>query len=226
MSTDNRPKLWTGPRKAALAALLAAQFAAAWWIGTRELLVSTGPALFQPIALTAIVPVALFLATYRLVPAFRGFVLAQSLRTVTLLHMWRVVGFAFLALYAANHLPAVFALPAGFGDVAVGLLAIYAVRRLDRDPEYATSPGFVRFHLLGLLDFAVAISTAALAGGVFPALVPGGVTAAPMEIWPLNLFPSFIVPAFIVLQLAALLKIRERRRYGVAAGYVVQPATA
>jgi hypothetical protein len=70
----------------------------------------------------------------------------------------------------------------------------------------------VRFQYLGLLDFAVAIVTAALSAGAFASLTPNGITSAPMDVWPLNLFPSFIVPIFIILHLTVLLKMRALRQ--------------
>ena len=80
------------------------------------------------------------------------------------------------------------------------------------DASFATSTAFARFHYLGLLDFAIAVVTAGVAAGSFPALIPGGVTSAPMDVWPLNLFPSFGVPIFIILHLSVLFKVRELRR--------------
>jgi hypothetical protein len=118
----------------------------------------------------------------------------------------------FLPLYAFGVLPGLFAWPAGVGDVAVGLLAFLVVSKIDRDPDFVTSPGLVGFHLLGLTDFVIAIATAALAAGAYPVLIPGGVTSAALDVWPLNIFPSFIVPAFIILQLSVLFKVREVRR--------------
>ena len=204
--------LWSPTLRAGLAVLLLLWFAAAAFIGTEQLLVNRSGGFFAPIAATAVIPVALFLAFYGLSARFRGFVLAQDLRILTLLQMWRVIGFTFLPLLAIGALPGLFAWPAGLGDVAVGLGAVYVVTRLDRDADYAVSAGFLRFHLLGLLDFAVAVGTAGLAAGAFPALIPGGVTSAPMDVWPLNLFPSFGVPIFIILHLTVLFKVRQLRR--------------
>lgn len=212
MSTHERSPVWTASRKAGLAALLALQFAAAYAIGSGELLANHQSSLFAPIAVTAFTPVALFLAAYGLSARFRGFVLAQDLRRITQMQQWRVVGFVFLALFAFEVLPGLFAWPAGVGDVAVGLMALTVVARLERDPGFATSAGFVGFHLLGLLDFTVAIVTAGLGAGAYPELISGGLTSAPMDVWPLNIFPSFIVPGFIILHLTALLKVRELRR--------------
>jgi hypothetical protein len=169
-------------------------------------------ALFAPIALTATIPVAAFLAIYALSDRFRSFVLSQDIRRLTMLQHWRVIGFVFLPLYFFGVLPGLFAWPAGLGDVAIGLTAAAMVARIDRDPGVLTSRALVRFQLFGLLDFVVAIVTAGLTTGVFPNLVAAGPTSAPMDLWPLNLFPSLMVPIFIIMHLTVLLKIRHLRR--------------
>ena len=212
MKSEIPRPLWGPAQKAALAGLLAVQFALAYVIGSEGLLTNDVLSLIPPIGVSAFVPVALFLVAYAISARFRRFVLAQDLRTLTMMQHWRVIGFGFLPLYAFGLLPGLFAWPAGLGDVAVGLAALFVIAMLDRDPDYAVSSGHVRFHLLGLLDFAVAIGTAGLAAGAIPALVPGGITSAPMDVWPLNIFPSFLVPAFIILHLTALLKVRALRR--------------
>ena len=182
-------------------------------IGTGHILTNDGASLMAPIAVTAFVPVAAFIGLYAGSAAFRRFVLAQDIETLTMLQHWRIIGFAFLPLYFYGALPGFFALPAGFGDVAIGLAAPLVVMRLRRDPAYATSAGLVRYHYLGLLDFAVAIATAGLTAGAYASFTPNNVTSAAMDVWPLNLFPSFIVPVFIILHLVVLLKVRELRRH-------------
>lgn len=209
---QDRTPVWGRSRKAALAGLLLVQFAAAYFIGAGHWLTNDGHSLVAPIAVTAAFPVVLFLAAYALSTRFRGFVLAQDIRTLTMMQHWRVVGFVFLPLYAFGVLPGLFAWPAGLGDVAIGLAAVLVVARLDRDPHYITASGFSWFHFLGLFDFAVAIATAGLAAGAFPELISNGVTSAALDVWPINVFPSFIVPAFIILHLTVLLKVRELRR--------------
>jgi hypothetical protein len=189
-----------------------AWLAGAYVIGTGHWLTNDSGLPIPPIAITAFVPVALFFAVYGLSQRFRGFVLAQDIRTLTMIHLWRVIGFTFLTLYAFGVLPGLFAWPAGLGDVAIGVAALFVVTRMDRDPDYATSPGLVRFHLLGLLDFVVAFATVGLAAGGFPDLIAPGVTSAPMDVWPLNIFPSFGVPAFIITHAVVLLKVRHLRR--------------
>jgi len=212
MTAPTHDTPWTPTAKVAVTTIIALWALAAYFIGTTELFKSASPQVFAPIALTAIVPVALFLGAYAVSPSLRIFVLRQDLMTLTMLHMWRIIGFVFLALYAFNILPALFAWGAGLGDVAVGLAAPIVVARLAQDPGFVHSRRFILFHIAGLLDFAVAVVTAGLASGAIPSLLTGPVTSAPMEVWPMNIFPSFIVPAFIILHLTVFLKLGADRR--------------
>ena len=56
-------------------------------------------------------------------PRFRAWSRSRDLRLLTELQAWRMIGFAFLAVAAVDALPAGFAVPAGVGDVLVGLTA-------------------------------------------------------------------------------------------------------
>ena len=134
------------------------------------------------------------------------------------------LGFAFLMLYAHDVLPARFAWPAGFGDIAIGFATPLVVRALARRPDFATSRRFLAFNLLGLLDFVVAAATASLASGAFAALLSGPVTSAPMETWPLPLFPALFVPVFTILHLSILFQVAARRRVALAPPGAVRPA--
>ena len=195
-----------------------AQFAAAYYVGTSHLLANDNQLPVPPIAITVVVPVTGFLAAYFLSARFREFVFAQDVRTLTMMQLWRVIGFTFLTLYSFGILPGLFAWPAGVGDVAVGVAALFAVHGIDRDANYVTTPSFVGFHVIGLLDFVVAFITVGLVAGAYPSLISGGLTSAAMDVWPLNIFPSFGVPIFIILHLTVLLKVREMRR--IATGHV------
>ncbi|MDH3665843.1 MAG: hypothetical protein OEN23_02835 [Paracoccaceae bacterium] len=220
MTLSDTP-LWTPKRIVILALILGAWFAVAALIGVGGLFTNPSGGFMAPIAVTAAVPVAVFMAAYWLSGSFRRFVLAQDIEALTTLQHWRVVGFAFLLLWAHGVLPAVFALFAGLGDVAIGLAAPFVMRRLREDPGYAQSAGFRRYHYLGLLDFAVAVAAAGLTAGFLPVLTSAGVTSAAMDVWPLNLFPSLIVPAFIILHLNVLLKLRAERTVHMAAPVAV-----
>ncbi len=212
MHTDDNKIDYAWTFWAGLAGFLALWFGAATAIGTERLLINETQSFLAPIALSAVIPIMAFVLLYALSSRLRRLVLALDIRTLTMLHHWRVVGFAFLPLAYFDVLPGLFAWPAGWGDVAIGLAAPFVVARIGRGVDIAASVGLVRYHLLGLLDFVVAMLTAGLAAGAFPSLIPNGVTSAPMDIWPLNLFPSFIVPVFVILHLCVLFKVWHLRR--------------
>ena len=206
---------WSPTTKRIALAILLVWAGLAYLIGSSGILAPAAPQVFQPVVLTVIVPMLIFAAAYLRLPAFRHFVLNQDLRWLTALQLWRVLGFTFLTLYAFDVLPALFAWPAGFGDVAIGIGAAVMVARLAKNVDFARTHAFVTFHVLGLLDFVVALVTSTLASGAFPALVAAP-TAEPMALWPLNIFPSFIVPLFIMLHTAVFLQLAAKRQTNTA----------
>ncbi len=216
--TVSNDTAWSASAKTRMGIVLALWFALAALAGVTGAVAAGPDTLFRPIALTMVVPVLAFVAFYLGSTRFRDFVLGRDLRFLTLLQAWRVVGFAFLPLYFCGVLPGLFAWPAGVGDVLVGLSAPLVVFALSRDPAFAASRAFVAWNVLGLADFAVAGATATLASGAIPGLVVGGVTSAPMELWPLMLFPSFAVPLFAIAHLTALFQVRALRRARRVAG--------
>jgi hypothetical protein len=121
---------------------------------------------------------------------------------------WRLAGLGFLSLYAQKALPAVFALPAGLGDMAIGVTAPWIILALVRQPGFAARGTFIRWNVLGILDLVIAISigtvNASLATGA-----PGEITTAPMARLPLLLIPAFLVPLFLMLHTAALMQGRQ-----------------
>jgi hypothetical protein len=124
-------------------------------------------------------------------------------------HAPRVVGVFFLLLMAQGHLPAGFALPAGLGDIAVGLAAPFVARDLARSTSGATIARAMRFHLFGLLDLAVAVSAAiALSGGFF-AVKP---SMAALFLLPVALTLTTIVPLAAALHLMSLRQLRASAR--------------
>ncbi len=202
---------WSFSAKATLAVVLTVWFALAAAAGTSGIFTAGPDQVFRPVLLSVIVPIAVFLGLYAGSPAFRGFVMSWDIRFLTMLQLWRIIGFAFLPLYAFDVLPGLFAWPAGLGDVAMGLTAPFVVLALMRRPEFARSGRFIMWNLLGLFDFVGAAVTSTLVSGAFPALSAGPITSAPLEYWPLILFPSFIVPLFVFMHLSVLFQVRALR---------------
>jgi hypothetical protein len=161
-----------------------------------------------PIAIGVAAPLVLFFALLRLSQSFRAFVLSLDLRVIAAMQAWRWAGSGFLSLYAHNVLPAVFALPAGLGDMAIGVTAPWIVLALVRQPGFAATGTFIRWNVLGILDLIIALSigtvSAFLATGA-----PGEISTAPMATLPLLLIPAFLVPLFLMLHTAALMQAAQ-----------------
>src|ERR1700758_4641288 len=102
-----------------------------------------------PIAIGVGAPLLLFFAALRLSRSFRDFVLSLDLRLIAGIQAWRWAGLGFLSLYAHGVLPAIFALPAGLGDMAIGITARWIMLALIRQPAFATSAAFIRWNVLG-----------------------------------------------------------------------------
>jgi hypothetical protein len=126
-------------------------------------------------------------------------------------HTVRVVGVVFLMVMALGHLPAAFALPAGLGDIAIGITAPFVARRLAREPRTtAAVAGAVRFNVLGLLDLVVAVSLGVLLG--LPGLVAVTPSTEALRRLPLVLVPTVPVPLAVALHIVALYRLRAATR--------------
>ncbi|MGH8255347.1 MAG: hypothetical protein ACRET0_03970 [Steroidobacteraceae bacterium] len=165
-------------------------------------------------------PVLFFFAWLRLSRSFRDFVLSLDLRLIAGIQAWRWAGLGFLALYAHRILPAIFALPAGLGDMAVGFAAPWMVLALVRRPAFASSTAFIRWNVLGMVDLVMAIGLGILSATLSTG-APGEISTAPMATLPLLLIPAFLVPLFLMLHSVALMQSRlpdlPERQYAVQA---------
>lgn len=125
----------------------------------------------------------------------------------------RLVGGVFLVQLDLHRLPPGFALPAGIGDVLVGLLAPFVAYALWRRPQRRALG--VAFNALGLVDLVVAIPLGVLhAPGRLQFIVTEPTTEI-MGLLPMTLIPTFVVPLAIVLHIASFrLLIRSRGEGG------------
>jgi len=122
------------------------------------------------------------------------------------IQIYRVLGVIFLVLLAAGSLPRGFALPAGTGDVAVGLLAPAVAVAFARGMR--GSRGLVRaWNVLGLADLLVAVTTGFLSS---PSALQSFAFDKPNTLvtaFPLVMIPVFLVPLAVLLHLASLSKL-------------------
>ncbi len=158
--------------------------------------------------LAILIPVAIFAAGYIGIVEFRRFVLSLDLRLLTIVQCWRVVGAAFFFLYAFDVLPRVWAFPAAFGDIAMGVTApVFAMSLISGNPFPRVA--FIVWNLLGILDFVVA-AVLGLAIAESLGIRSGAISTQPLTLLPLSLFPTFIVPFFVLVHLTALIQIVKR----------------
>jgi hypothetical protein len=127
---------------------------------------------------------------------------------IVAVQFYRALGLVFLILYAVNRLPGVFALPAGIGDVFVGVAAPFVGLAYARNPSGAQ--GLVRaWNWFGIIDLIVAVGTGFLTS---PSPLQLLSFDAPNELispFPLVMVPVFLVPLSILLHLASMKKLRE-----------------
>lgn len=135
-------------------------------------------------------------------------VLSRSLRQLLsnqkhliALNVWRVLGVVFLVLMARWQMPALWALPAGIGDIIVGITAPWVAKGLD---EPGGSRRAIIFNLFGIADLIVAI-------GLGITTNPGRLqvfhTTPSSELvtgFPLALVPAFLVPLAFMLHVVSL----------------------
>jgi hypothetical protein len=175
---------------------------------------------FQPPDLTSPPPIGITLALVLLAlavcllvsPSLRRLLTNQ--RHLVLLNLWRLVGAVFLVLMANGQMPALWALPAGIGDVIVGVAAPWIARRVDTPQGGGAA---IIFNLFGMADLVVAVGL-----GVMTSPGPAQIfhTTPTSELatrFPLALVPTFLVPLAFVLHVVSLTQL-------VAGTWASQPA--
>jgi hypothetical protein len=126
------------------------------------------------------------------------------------LQLYRTLGIVFLILLSMDRLPREFALPAGAGDIFVGLAAPVVATAVIRKWRSANAL-LLTWNLLGLLDLVTAVATGFLTS---PSPLQRLALDRPNELinqYPLVMVPVFLVPLAILLHLASLQKLREAR---------------
>jgi hypothetical protein len=139
----------------------------------------------------------------------RDWVLSEPLsqRWLVGLQIWRVIGGVFLIEMARGNLPAVFAVPAGVGDIAVALVAsivLWRCRHAARVPVAAVRLVLV----LGVIDFACAFFF-----GFFSTVGPQQIFFPLVRndtlLFPTGMIPLFLVPYAIFFHTLSWLSLRR-----------------
>jgi len=159
-----------------------------------------------PLGLAAVIPVALFAFCYLTSVRFQEFVLSLDLRILAAAQTWRVGGIVFLILYQHGALPGVFAIPAGWGDIVIGITAPIVAWYWRRPFPSKT---FIVWNVLGSLDLVLAVILGVLASRTPVGILAGDVTTRLMGQFPFSLIPTFFVPLLLILHLISLNRVQK-----------------
>ena len=201
------------------------------WLGAALLSAPTPASLAarDPFYVTPLIPLFAVLgltiaslALWRSV-ALRRVIAAAPLPALIGVQFYRSIGAVFVVLLAQGQLPAHFALPAGWGDVAIGLTAPLVALALARAVPGGRTLA-ISWNVLGLLDLVVAVGmgTGFLAPVLAPDLGARVPAAAAMGVFPMILVPTFAVPVSVLLHVLALGGLLRKVR--VASALVSTPA--
>ena len=204
---DAGSRVWTW---LAIAVPFTLWLAAVWWFAVAGA--------FRPAAGRGVpaLPIAIFLPLLVALPF-----LLSSKRVGTILdatpaywlvglQAYRVFGGILLVAWSRGELSRTFALPAGGGDVLVGLLALPVAYLLLANPASGRGAA-IAWNILGLVDFAIAVGIGVLsAPGPLQVIIPDRPNAQ-LGSFPTVMIPAFAVPSSILLH---ALSLRQLRRSG------------
>jgi hypothetical protein len=168
-----------------------------------------GFAILAPIIWGSVLLVAL--------PGFLPRVARIPLHWLVGVQFYRVAGGLFLIAYAQNDLPAEFALPAGIGDVLIGLAAPFVAFTLAKQGPQRARGAVLAWCSLGILDLVVAVTMGFLTSpSEFQQLA---LNAPNYEItsYPFVLIPAFAVPASVLLHIYVIAQLVRRRTPAILA---------
>jgi hypothetical protein len=153
------------------------------------------------VGLSALIPLVIFFAWFGAAKSFREFVLSLDPQRLTFAQTWRSLGLVFVVLEAHHRLPAMFAWPAGYGDILIGVTASAVAYRLAT-PEHRG--WFIVWQVLGIFDLVSAVTL-----GTTARLFDQTTTMDPMTVLPLSLVPTFLVPLFLMFHVICIVQARR-----------------
>ncbi|HXU02775.1 MAG TPA: hypothetical protein VN903_17540 [Polyangia bacterium] len=189
--------------------LLAGWFFLAIWLGVTGRLTTQGAPPFA-IAAAIVVPLIVFVVDRRLGGRLFGGIARLPLPTLITLQTFRVIGVVFLVAWAGGTLPAGFALPAGIGDIAVGLTAPLAAAAVRRRPAQLALPRL--WNIVGTADLVIAVTSGVLHGRSPIGLLAGAIPTDVVARYPMSVIPTFFVPLALMLHISTFRALATSRR--------------
>ncbi len=160
---------------------------------------------WMPVAVVGFL--GLLLALRQIPVVARALAAPGMLHRLELPHSFRAVdGVAFLLIMASGHLPALFALPAGLGDIAAGIAAPLVAYRLAQGTGRRAA---LWFNAFGMTDLIVALSLGAVVAYQLIHITPSG---APISELPLAVVPTVGVPLLFAVHITSVTGLLRARR--------------
>jgi hypothetical protein len=125
--------------------------------------------------------------------------------------VFRVLGAVFLAQWAIGRLPGVFAIPAGVGDVLVGILALPVAFYLRSGRPGGRAAAYA-WNVLGILDLGVALTLGFLSSPTRFQLLALDAPNRLVGAYPLVMIPAFAVPLALILHGLSIWQLRRSGR--------------
>ncbi len=206
LDAGTRIKVWC-----AVAVPFTVWLAAVWWLAA--------DGVFRPRPSAALAwPMAIFLPILVSLPLLlrsaRIGDLLDAMPTAWLvgLQVYRIFGGIFLVAWSRGQMSGTFAIPAGVGDVLVGLLALPVAYLLHAGARGARGAAIV-WNVLGILDLTVAVGIGMLSSpGPLQLIVPDRPNA--LGSYPTVMIPAFAVPSSILLHGLSLRQLLRTKGTG------------
>jgi len=139
----------------------------------------------------------------RIPPVARALSGENAVRLLAWPHAFRVAGVSFVISMILGHMPALFAIPAGLGDMAVGIAEPIVTRRIKAGHGHRAA---LWFNIFGLVDLVTALTLGGLTAYEIVHVSPANTGLSQL---PLALIPTVGVPVLFVLHLLTLRRLRK-----------------
>lgn len=171
-------------------------FVVAIVVGRLELLARLPAAATQGVL--AVLTVLALVACFGLA-AVRLWLQALDVRALVLLHVSRFLGGYMLYLHHRGALPSAIAVPSGWGDIIVALLALLVVLVPMR--AGLRRHAYLIWNTFGLVDLLLGVATAVQVGFAHPWQLRA------LQVLPLSILPVFLVPLLIATHVIIFVRL-------------------
>jgi len=181
------------------------------WVAAASGAFQTGPGRTSPLPIAFALPVLIGLVVLTRSQRIAAAIDAAPPSWLIGLQVYRVLGGNFLVLWAYGAVPGAFALPAGTGDVLVGLLALPVAFYVAAGGAHGRAAA-IGWNLLGIADLACALTLGVLTSPGPTQLLALNHPNLLISAYPTVMTPAFAVPLSLILHGVSLWQWRRRSR--------------